>query len=105
LLVLPLPGWEYVAAAGCGTEVGGARLAGRGEAYLVTVLFDPVDAEHDFFLGGDGVHLLWCFVFVELDRPLLAGCVLRRSGEAERVSLKDDRRLFHLVCGQGLSIL
>src|SRR5438034_5305906 len=105
LLILALPGLENVATPGGGTEFGGTRLTGRGEAHLVAVLFQCVDAEHGFFLGRDGVHLLWCFVFVELDRPLFAGGVIRRPGEAESVTLKDDRRLLHLVLGQALSVL
>src|SRR5215831_10319236 len=36
--------------------------------------------------------------------PALLGGVLRRAGEAEGVTLKDDRRLLHLVLGQGLRL-
>ena len=105
LLVLPRPDLEDVATPRAGTQSGGTWLTGRGEAHLVTALVQRVDAEHDFFLGGDGVHLLWRFRFVELDRPRLARGVLRRPGEAEGVTLKDDRRLLHLVFGQALSVL
>src|SRR5205814_1503528 len=102
---LPFPDLEDLAIAGGGSEFGGTWLAGRGEADLVAVPLQRVDAEHDFFVGRDGVHLLWCFRFVELDRPRLAGGVLRRARESERVTLKDDRRLLHLDLGQGLPIL
>lgn len=103
--LLPLPGLENVATPGGGSELGGTRLTGRGEAHLVTVLFQRVDAEHDFFVGRDGVHLLWCFRLVELDRPRFAGRVLHRPGEAEGVTLEYDRRLLHLVLRQGRPIL
>ena len=87
-----------------GSEFGGTRLAGRGEAHPVTACVYRVDAEHDFVVGRDGVHLLWCFRFVELDRPFLAGGVLCRSGEAERVTLEDDRCLDRLVLGQDVAV-
>src|SRR5436309_14466535 len=105
VILLPRPDLEDVATPSAGTQSGGTWLAGRGEAYFVTALVQRVDAEHDFFVGRDGVHLLWCFRFVELDRPRLAGGVLRRARESERVTLKDDRRLLHLDLGQGLPIL
>src|SRR5205814_10345608 len=105
LILLPRPDLEDVATPRAGTQSGGTWLAGRREAHLVTALVECVDAEHDFFLGRDGVHLLWRFRFVELDRPRLARGVLRQPGEAEGVILKDDRRLLHLVFGQGLSCI
>ena len=69
---------------------------------MVSVQF--VDAEHDFFLGRGRIHLLWVFRRVELDRPLLAGRILRQVGEDERVILDDDGGLLHLVLGQRLTI-
>src|SRR5436309_15954615 len=105
VILLPRPDLEDVATPSAGTQSGGTWLAGRGEAYFVTALVQRVDAEHDFFLGRDGVHLLWRFRFVELDRPRLARGVLRRPGEAESVTLKDDGRLLYLVLRQRFPVL
>ena len=104
LLVSPVPGLENVAATGGGSELGGTRLTGWGETHFVTVLLQYVDAEHDFFVSRNGVHLLWGLRFIQLDRTLLAGGVLRRPGEAERVPLKNDRGLLHLFLGQDVAV-
>ena len=105
VLLLPPPGLKNVATPGLGTEVCGTWLAGRGETYFVTVIVHSVDAEHDYFVCRDGVYLLRRFVFVEFERPRLAGGVVRRSGKAEGVTLKDDRFLLHFVFGQNVSVV
>src|SRR5205814_7051138 len=105
LILLPRPDLEDVATPRAGTQSGGTWLAGRREAHFVTALVQRVDAEHDFFLRRDGIHLLWRFRFVEPDRPRLARGVLRRPGEAEGVTFKDDRRLLYFFFGQGVPVL
>jgi hypothetical protein len=95
---------QEVSAPWLGCKFTGAWLAGRGEADLVTVSVQFVDAEHDFFLGRGRIHLLWLCRRVELDRPLLAGCVLRQIGEEESVILDNDSGLLRLVLGQRLTI-
>src|SRR5262249_1372632 len=107
LFLLPLPDLQEVSAPWLGCKFTGAWLAGRGEADLVTVSVQFVDAEHDFFLGRGHIHLLWLCRRVELDNPLLAGRVLRRIGKDESVILEsvifdDDSGLFTLSLGNAL---
>jgi len=104
LFFLPLPDLQEVSAPRLGCEFTRAWLAGRGEADLVTVSVQFVDAEHDFFSVRSGIHLLWLFRRVELDRPLLASGVLCRLGEDESVILDDDAGVLHLVLGQRFTI-
>ena len=99
VFLLPLPDLEDLATAGLGTEVGRTWLTSRSEADLIAVWFQFVDAEHDFFLGGGGVHLLWIFRCVELERSRSGGGILRQSRKMKGVTFNDNRRLFHFVLG------
>ena len=60
-----------------------------------------VDAEQTSFSWMASISL--GFRFVELNVPDLLA--YSPTGEAEGVTLKDDRRLLHLVFGQALSVL
>src|SRR5262249_26172531 len=71
LFLLPFPDLQEVSAPWLGSKFTGAWLAGRGEADLVMVSVQFVEAEHDFFLGRRRIHLLGLRLRVELDRPLL----------------------------------
>ena len=82
-----------------GCEFNGSWLASQAEADLVTVSVQFVDAEHDFFLGQGRIHLLWLCCRVELDRPLLAGRVLRQLGEEETLSFMAIVVFFTLSLG------